>query len=74
MKRTEHYSAKCTAAVRAGSVVILYDVDVSGNYPNDSVAKVKLTWKLQGKAKKTWKRDLMLTKHAKFFYDGVEFK
>lgn len=74
MKHNTSYSAECTAYVKKNGVIVPVPVNVSGNYTNDSVAKIKLSWKLQNQAKREWKKDLVELKNTKFFYYGVMFR
>lgn len=69
-----NYSAECTAYVRKNGAVVPEQVSVSGNYTIDSVAKVKLSWKLQDQAKRTWKKSVVELKNVNFFCCGEKFR
>jgi hypothetical protein len=43
-------------------------VTVKGNFKNDTIAKVRLTWRYQDKLKKDYKKTVVEEKPLKFYY------
>lgn len=68
------YTATALYTVRFGKDTATMAVTASGKYPNDSVARMKLTWKCMDAARKEYGgRNVVGEKEVKFYaVDGNE--
>ena len=66
----KQYMAKATVYVRdmAHGIVSPSVVVVKGNYKNDAIAKVHLTWKYQKLLRKDFKKAVVEEKPLRFYY------
>lgn len=66
----KQYMAKATVYVRdvINGIVSPVVVTVKGNFKNDTIAKVRLTWRYQDKLKKEYKKTVVEEKPLKFYY------
>ena len=66
----KQYMAKATVYVRdvINGIVSPVVVTVKGNFKNDTIAKVRLTWRYQDKLKREYKKTVVEEKPLKFYY------
>lgn len=66
----KQYMAKAVVYVRDGinGIVSPVVVTVKGNFKNDTIAKVRLTWRYQDKLKKDYKKRVVEEKPLKFYH------
>jgi len=66
----KQYMAKATVYVKdvMNGTVTPQVVTVKGNFRNDTIAKVRLTWRYQAKVQKDYKKTVVNEKGLKFYY------